>query len=42
MLNYKEAIEYLPYAQTDVFEGGDHSYVDFEKKFDLITEFIKK
>ncbi|KAL4494088.1 hypothetical protein ABPG72_016044 [Tetrahymena utriculariae] len=40
LLDYKEALQYLPHAQTDIYQGGDHSYINLDQKMDLIKKFV--
>jgi uncharacterized protein len=42
LLDYKVAVEYLKGSQQVVVEGGDHSFVDFEKYIDTILEFFSR
>lgn len=40
LLDYRQAIEKLPYAQTVIEEGGSHSFDDFETKLGIIEDFL--
>jgi predicted esterase YcpF (UPF0227 family) len=42
LLDYKEAVEFLPYTKQIVQDGGDHSFVGIESMFTQIEEFLLK
>ena len=40
LLDYKEAVNYLPNSKMIVEDGGSHSFDGIENKFEDITEFL--
>lgn len=40
VLNYEEALDFLPNAATILEEGGDHSFNGLEAHFETIVEFL--
>ncbi len=40
LLDYKEAVQYLPKVKTIVEEGGSHSFEGIEQHFETIHEFF--
>jgi predicted esterase YcpF (UPF0227 family) len=40
VLNYQDAIDFLPYSQQIVVDGGSHEFDDFESYLDSIDTFL--
>ncbi len=40
LLDYKEAVNYLPNSHMIVEDGGSHSFEGIEKQFKNIVEFL--
>ncbi len=41
LLDYKEALEYLPQAHVMLEEGGSHSFDQIERYFESVREFFR-
>ena len=40
VLNYRQAVEKYQYCQLVVQEGGDHSFINFDKTLPVIAKFF--
>ncbi|MEL0646649.1 YqiA/YcfP family alpha/beta fold hydrolase [Pseudoalteromonas agarivorans] len=41
VLNYQHAVKYYSQCKQRIEFGGDHSYVEFERTFESIVDFLK-
>jgi hypothetical protein len=41
VLDYQQAVEKYQYCRLLVQEGGDHSFIDFDKSLPTIFEFFQ-
>jgi hypothetical protein len=41
VLDYQQAVEKYQYCRLLVQEGGDHSFIDFDKSLPTICEFFQ-
>ncbi len=41
LLDYKEAVKYLPNANSIIEDGGNHSFAGIEKQFEYISEILE-
>lgn len=41
VLDYQQAVEKYQYSHLIVEQGGDHSFIDFDEKLPMITDFLQ-
>lgn len=41
VLNYQQAVEKYQHSRLVIEQGGDHSFIDFDKKIPIIADFLQ-